>query len=92
MSCNLVFVYVARHFLTPARTVQIHSWKDEGITEPWMYEDVFPLVRSAILFRYQLISYLYCLAHVAHLKVCIGDVLTVVGAPHHAAVALSLSR
>ncbi|KAJ3387862.1 hypothetical protein HDU92_001750 [Lobulomyces angularis] len=44
----------------------IHSWKSEGITEPWMYEDVLHIVRDAIKFRYKLIPYLYSVAYETH--------------------------
>lgn len=30
----------------------IHSWKKEGITEPWMYPAILSHVREAIQFRY----------------------------------------
>ncbi|KAI8922835.1 glycosyl hydrolases family 31-domain-containing protein [Entophlyctis helioformis] len=43
----------------------IHSWKDEGITEPWMYPDVVHVVRDAMRLRYMLIPYLYTLHHQA---------------------------
>eukprot|EP00842_Homolaphlyctis_polyrhiza_P007061 jgi/Hompol1/944/HPOL_001582-RA len=39
----------------------IHSWKQEGITEPWMYPDVVHIIRNAIQLRYKLIPYLYAL-------------------------------
>ncbi|KAH6566806.1 hypothetical protein BASA60_009293 [Batrachochytrium salamandrivorans] len=41
----------------------IHSWKEQGITEPWMYPDVVHIIRDAIQFRYRLIPYLYTLHH-----------------------------
>jgi len=38
----------------------IHSWKPESkTTEPWMYPQILPRVREAILFRYRLIPYMY---------------------------------
>jgi alpha-glucosidase len=40
----------------------IHSWKSEGITEPWMYPEVLDIIRDAIHFRYRLIPYLYQLS------------------------------
>ncbi|KAJ3027461.1 UNVERIFIED_CONTAM: hypothetical protein HDU68_003758 [Siphonaria sp. JEL0065] len=43
----------------------IHSWKDEGVTEPWMYPDVLPIIREAIHLRYKLIPYIYTLYHEA---------------------------
>ncbi|KAJ3411782.1 hypothetical protein HDV05_001740 [Chytridiales sp. JEL 0842] len=43
----------------------IHSWKDEGVTEPWMYPDVVPIIREAIHLRYKLLPYLYNLHHEA---------------------------
>ncbi|KAJ1565042.1 hypothetical protein HK405_013301, partial [Cladochytrium tenue] len=43
----------------------IHSWKPEGVTEPWMYPDVLPVIRDAIHLRYKLIPYLYTLHHEA---------------------------
>ncbi|KAI9204987.1 glycosyl hydrolases family 31-domain-containing protein [Polychytrium aggregatum] len=39
----------------------IHSWKQEGVTEPWMYPEVTHIIRDAIRFRYRLIPYLYSL-------------------------------
>lgn len=33
-----------------------------------MYPEVLPIIRSAILFRYQIKEYLYTLGHVAHLR------------------------
>ncbi|KAI9329321.1 glycosyl hydrolases family 31-domain-containing protein [Obelidium mucronatum] len=39
----------------------IHSWKDEGVTEPWMYPEVLPIIRDAIHLRYKLIPYIYTL-------------------------------
>ncbi|KAJ3320288.1 hypothetical protein HDV06_005432 [Boothiomyces sp. JEL0866] len=44
----------------------IHSWKKEGITEPWMYPNVLPIIRDAIKFRYMLIPYLYSLSLESH--------------------------
>ena len=44
----------------------IHSWKSEGITEPWMYPEAVDTIRRAIHLRYQLIPYLYTLHHEAH--------------------------
>ncbi|KAJ3312140.1 hypothetical protein HDV04_003394 [Boothiomyces sp. JEL0838] len=44
----------------------IHSWKKEGITEPWMYPQVLPIIRDAITFRYKLIPYLYSLSVESH--------------------------
>jgi len=42
----------------------IHSAGDAaGPTEPWMYPDVLPLIRSAVSFRYRLVPYLYALLH-----------------------------
>ncbi|KAK6098766.1 hypothetical protein MT418_000253 [Batrachochytrium dendrobatidis] len=43
----------------------IHSWKEQGITEPWMYPDVTHIIRDAIQFRYRLIPYLYSLHYKA---------------------------
>ncbi|KAJ3165314.1 hypothetical protein HK101_000243 [Irineochytrium annulatum] len=43
----------------------IHSWKQEGVTEPWMYPDVMPIIREAIHLRYKLLPYLYNLSHEA---------------------------
>ena len=40
----------------------IHSWKDQGITTPWMYEEQLPIIRDAIKFRYKLVPYLYSLS------------------------------
>ncbi|KAJ3405795.1 hypothetical protein CcCBS67573_g05333 [Chytriomyces confervae] len=37
----------------------VHSWKDEGVTELWMYPEVFDAIRSAVHLRYKLIPYLY---------------------------------
>lgn len=38
----------------------IHSWNDDGTAnEPWMYEEVLPLIRNAIKLRYSLLPYLY---------------------------------
>ncbi len=37
----------------------IHSWKEQIITEPWMFPEMLPHIRSAINFRYKLIPYLY---------------------------------
>ncbi|KAJ3071372.1 hypothetical protein HDU98_005432 [Podochytrium sp. JEL0797] len=45
----------------------IHSWKEEGVTEPWMYPEVVPIIRDAIHLRYKLLPYLYTLYHEAHL-------------------------
>ncbi|KAI8332197.1 glycosyl hydrolases family 31-domain-containing protein [Chlamydoabsidia padenii] len=40
----------------------IHSWNsDKSITEPWMYPDVLPIIRSSIEWRYKWIPYLYSL-------------------------------
>lgn len=45
----------------------IHSVNiDNTVTEPWMYEEVTPLIRDAISFRYQLSPYLYSLMYRAH--------------------------
>ncbi|KAJ3269415.1 hypothetical protein HDV01_001413 [Terramyces sp. JEL0728] len=44
----------------------IHSWKKEGITEPWMYPEVLPIIRDAIKLRYKLVPYLYTLSIDAH--------------------------
>ena len=38
----------------------IHSWNDDGSSnEPWMHDQVTPLVRELIKLRYQLAPYLY---------------------------------
>lgn len=40
----------------------IHSVNsDNTVTEPWMYPEITPLIRDAILLRYRLIPYLYSL-------------------------------
>ncbi len=40
----------------------IHSVNsDSTVTEPWMYPEVTPLIREAILLRYRLVPYLYSL-------------------------------
>ena len=40
----------------------IHSVNsDNTVTEPWMYPEITPLIREAILLRYRLIPYLYSL-------------------------------
>jgi len=45
----------------------IHSWNDDGTaTEPWMYPEMLPHVRSAIRLRYRLLPYLYTLFWRAH--------------------------
>lgn len=45
----------------------IHSWNsDNTVTEPWMYDEILPLVQEAINFRYQLMPYLYNLLYKAH--------------------------
>ncbi|KAJ1547069.1 hypothetical protein HK096_004362 [Nowakowskiella sp. JEL0078] len=44
----------------------IHSWKTEGVTEPWMYPEVLPIIRDAIHLRYRLIPYIYNLWLEAH--------------------------
>ncbi|KAJ3333145.1 hypothetical protein HDU76_011062 [Blyttiomyces sp. JEL0837] len=41
------------------------SWKQEGVTEPWMYPDVLPIIRDAIHLRYKLLPYMYNLHHEA---------------------------
>ncbi|KAJ3118972.1 hypothetical protein HDU96_005209 [Phlyctochytrium bullatum] len=43
----------------------IHSWKYEGVTEPWMYPEVLPIIREAIHLRYKLLPYFYNLNHEA---------------------------
>ncbi|KAJ3206480.1 Dynamin-like GTPase that mediates homotypic ER fusion [Dinochytrium kinnereticum] len=43
----------------------IHSWKDEGVTEPWMYPEVLPIIREAIHLRYKILPYIYTLSHEA---------------------------
>ncbi|HEY1425190.1 MAG TPA: TIM-barrel domain-containing protein, partial [Caulobacteraceae bacterium] len=41
----------------------IHSWNDDGSSnEPWMHDEVTPIVRDLIKLRYELIPYLYDLA------------------------------
>lgn len=40
----------------------IHSWKNEGITTPWMYPEVLHIIRDAIELRYKLVPYLYSLS------------------------------
>lgn len=46
----------------------IHSCNtDNTVTEPWMYQDYTPLIRSAIELRYQLMPYFYSLMHDAAL-------------------------
>ncbi|KAI8815256.1 glycosyl hydrolases family 31-domain-containing protein [Cladochytrium replicatum] len=40
----------------------IHSWKKEGVTEPWMHPEVLDHIRASIYLRYQLVPYLYSLA------------------------------
>ncbi len=45
----------------------IHSWKKEGITEPWMYPEVLPIIRDAIHLRYKLLPYLYQLSYESHI-------------------------
>lgn len=45
----------------------IHSWNTDGtVNAPWMHEDVLPLAREAIQFRYRLMPYLYTLMAEAH--------------------------
>ncbi|KAI8897084.1 glycosyl hydrolases family 31-domain-containing protein [Globomyces pollinis-pini] len=44
----------------------IHSWKPEGITEPWMHPDVLDIIRDAIQFRYKIIPYLYTISLESH--------------------------
>lgn len=44
----------------------IHSWKDEGANEPWMYPEAVDIIRDAIKLRYQMIPYLYNLYYEAH--------------------------
>ncbi|OZJ05584.1 hypothetical protein BZG36_01721 [Bifiguratus adelaidae] len=40
----------------------IHSWNFDGtITEPWMYDEVLPIIRASMHLRQQLIPYLYSL-------------------------------
>ncbi|KAI8637059.1 glycosyl hydrolases family 31-domain-containing protein [Parasitella parasitica] len=40
----------------------IHSWNsDDSVTEPWMYPQVTPTIRSSIHFRYKIIPYIYTL-------------------------------
>ncbi|KAJ3205766.1 hypothetical protein HDU82_004969 [Entophlyctis luteolus] len=43
----------------------VHSWKDEGVTELWMYPEVFSIIREAVHLRYKLLPYLYTLHHEA---------------------------
>lgn len=44
----------------------IHSWNDDGsANEPWMYPEIFPLIRDALNFRAQLIPYLYTQLYLA---------------------------
>ncbi|KAJ3118626.1 hypothetical protein HK100_000574 [Physocladia obscura] len=46
----------------------VHSWKDEGVTELWMYPDasvVFPIIREAVRLRYKILPYLYTLTYEA---------------------------
>jgi alpha-glucosidase len=45
----------------------IHSWKEEGVTEVWMHENIIGFVKDAIVFRYKLIPYIYHLSLEAHL-------------------------
>ncbi|MGB7340247.1 MAG: TIM-barrel domain-containing protein [Phototrophicaceae bacterium] len=45
----------------------IHSLNDSlSATEPWMYEEVLPLIQQAIAFRYQIQPYLYSVFYEAH--------------------------
>ncbi|MFT6924883.1 MAG: alpha-glucosidase [Psychromonas sp.] len=45
----------------------IHSWNDDAtVNEPWMYPEVTPMIRDAIILRYQLLPYLYNLLWKAH--------------------------
>lgn len=38
----------------------IHSWHEDGtVNEPWMYEEITPLVRGLVELRYRLIPYFY---------------------------------
>lgn len=40
------------------------------VIEPWMYPEVTPIVRAAIMRRYELIPYLYSLALESHMTAC----------------------
>ncbi|MFT2112000.1 TIM-barrel domain-containing protein [Marinomonas sp. 2405UD68-3] len=45
----------------------IHSWNDDGsVNEPWMFPDVTPMIRDAMVLRYRLYPYLYNLLWKAH--------------------------
>lgn len=40
----------------------IHSWNDDNTAnEPWMYPEVTPAIRDAVVLRYRLLPYLYTL-------------------------------
>ena len=45
----------------------IHSWNDDHtVNEPWMYQEVTPIIRDTICLRYQLLPYFYNLLWQAH--------------------------
>lgn len=44
----------------------IHSWKEEGANEPWMYPDLVPKIRDLFALREKFEPYLYSLLRRAH--------------------------
>jgi alpha-glucosidase len=45
----------------------IHSWKEDGTaTEPWMYPEILPLIKTAMDLRESLLPYIYNLFYQAH--------------------------
>jgi alpha-glucosidase len=45
----------------------IHSWNDDGgVSEPWMYPEILPLVRAAMAWRERLVPLFYALMWRAH--------------------------
>lgn len=47
----------------------IHSWNDDGtVNVPWMYQELLEPIRELMIFRMQLVPYLYDLLYRAHAK------------------------